>query len=123
MRDDPESVILDLKEIRDTVQRSPNVDPDVRRTLMDRIEMGLREASRRRIEFEQRLRAERANRAAAEEQMRLLDAAARRDELITQLLTRFNSLMGEGRFADALETASELRASCVAIASTAFPSL
>jgi hypothetical protein len=108
MADDPEAAIQDLKLAMQNVERAPELNPDVRAQLIDRLQIAIREAQRQAV-IKDELDAEREEELAAARERRLLEERfARERELETQLVARYNALMDEGRFDEAIEVAAAI---------------
>jgi len=107
---DPNGAIDSLKLLLDKVGKSPELAPDTRAQLRNRIEASLMEASRRKVvKDEQDLRdqqiaAERRARISLERDLQ------NREEKVKQLMDRFENLMAEQRYGDAFDTAELARA-------------
>src|SRR5690606_16705724 len=108
MGTDPEAAVLNLKTLADSISRVPNVNPDVRERLLRQTESALRQASYEQIRFEERQQARRAQQVAAEERLRLLDLAATREQQVEQLMARFNALVAEERYVEAVEASDRV---------------
>ena len=104
---DPGAAIQNLKLQLDSVQRSPDLNPEVRNQLVDQIQAALREASRREVEQTEKRRVRLENLAAAKEQMLINDNLLQKQQKMRQLIERFNSLMEEGHFTLAEDVAIE----------------
>ena len=109
MRANPRAVARDLKMLLENVKRAPDVDEDVRQQLRTQIVSALRDSQQREIEQDVRQKIELENLSAAREQQRIVDALARDQQKVKQILDQFNSLMEEGRYVLAEEAADEAR--------------
>ena len=109
MRRDPAGVLDSLKNLRETIVQAPNLSSSVRAGLLGRLEVGLREASRARIEKDKLDEIARANLAELDARRRLLDADARTNQKVRQYLDQINALIDEGRFELAEEVALQMR--------------
>ena len=98
---DAEKAAQSLKLLLAQVERAPELDPEVRAQLRDRIVSAARDAQRRATEWANREQLRRENEAAALERQRLVEDATRRAEKITGLMQKFRSLMDEGRYLEA----------------------
>jgi hypothetical protein len=108
MADDPEAAIQELKLAMQNVERAPELNPDVRAQLIDRLQIAIREGQRQAI-IQDELEAEREEEMAAARERRLLNERLERDrELEAQLVARYNSLMDEGRYDEAIEVAAAI---------------
>ena len=101
MGQNPDGAKRNLKLLLETVERSPDLDPETRAQLRDQVASAIREAGRRSIEVATRRAMAEENRAASEERQRLVEETARTRLKIKQMMARFNSLMDEQRFGDA----------------------
>lgn len=110
MRGNPENVETKLKMELQNVEAAPELDPETRLQLRGKLEAAIREArSMSVIVSEQRAAAE-ERRAAANAQLRLLEATYRKQERVKQLMARFESLMDEQKYREAEEVvATEVR--------------
>lgn len=111
MRVNPEAVEDNLKLMLQQVEAAPELDPEVRSQLRNKLEGTIREARRVAVEVrEERAQVETRVEAARANQ-RLIEEMFRREERIRQLMVRFEALMDEGRFRQAEdEVAIEVRA-------------
>lgn len=101
MSESPESAISTLKLVAERVRGARELDPAIRRQLSDQIEAALRQAAQRAIvKTEQDLQRQESL-AVAEERRRLNEEMYLREQRMTQLLARFESLIDENRFKDA----------------------
>ena len=108
MSDDPETAIQDLKLALQNVERSPELNPDMRAQLIDKLQIALREAQRRRS-IKDELDAAREEQLAAARERRLLNERLTRNrEKEKQLVDRFNALIDEQRYDEALDVAATL---------------
>jgi hypothetical protein len=108
MSDDPATAIQDLKLALETVQRTPQLSPDMRAQLEDKLQIALREAQRAAI-IKDELDAAREEQLAAARERRLLNERLIRNiEKEKQLVDRFQALMDERRFDEALDVAATL---------------
>ncbi|MEM8679330.1 MAG: hypothetical protein AAGF97_08265, partial [Planctomycetota bacterium] len=105
MSTNPAGAVRDLKVLRESVRRAPDIPNDVTVELSSQIESGIRVGQTREIEKENRDAQIAANRAVAMERDRIVRATIRDEEQVKQLLNRFNSLMDEGRYALARKAA------------------
>ncbi len=106
MSTDPDLAIQELQLLQERVRRATALNPDVRSQYLVTIEAALREASRRKVEFEFARQQRQENVAAARERMLAAQNLIRNQEKVRQLMDRFNSLMNEGRYRLAEEAAA-----------------
>jgi hypothetical protein len=90
------AAIQSLKGALDNVVRSPDLSPELRGQLRDRIVLAMREASRREVENDAVRRRAEASQAIADEAQRLADELADRRERVKQLMDKFDALVDEG---------------------------
>ena len=110
MTESPEAAISTLKLVAERVRGARELDPSIRRQLSDQIEAALRQAAQRSIaKTEEDLRRQ-ESRAVAEERRRLNEEMFLREQRLTQLMARFESLIDENRFKDAHAVAQLARA-------------
>ena len=109
LRTDPAGALQDLKNLRETIVQTPDLSSGVRSELLDRLEVGLRQATRARIEKDSLDEAARANLAALDARRRLLAADVRLQQKVQQYLDQINALIDEGRFELAEEVALKMR--------------
>ncbi len=108
MSDDPQTAIQDLKLALQNVERAPELSPDMRATLIDKLQIALREAQRAAV-VKDELDAEREEQLAAARERRLLeDRLARNREKEKQLVDRFDALIDELKFDEALDVAAAI---------------
>ncbi|MGB9687981.1 hypothetical protein [Thermogutta sp.] len=98
MGTNPETARDQLKLKLDEVSRVPDLDPEVRDQLLDQIRTAIRQADVRVVELnEQRRRAAQLEAQATERRL-IAEGLLLKEQKITQLMDRFNSLMKEGRY-------------------------
>ena len=98
---DPEGTRDQLKLLLEKVQRTAEVSPEARTQMVDRIELGLRAASRiATVKTELDLRQQQAT-AAAEARDRINRDLLIDQQKVDQLMSRFDALMAEERYRDA----------------------
>ncbi len=98
MGTNPETAREQLKLKLDEVSRVPDLTPDVREQLLDQIRTAIRQADKRVVELnEQRRRAAQAEAQATERRL-IAEGLLLKEQKLTQLMARFNSLMQEGRY-------------------------
>ena len=96
-----QGAVQELKKLQENLDRAPDLDAATRSDLLARVDSAIREAQRRMVIDDFR-KAEALQRAAvASEQQRVLSEISTREQMITQLMERFTSLMEEGRYNDA----------------------
>jgi tetratricopeptide (TPR) repeat protein len=106
MSADPDAASQDLKLAMQNVERAPELSADVRSQLLDKLQVALREAQHQAV-IKDELDAEREEELAAARERRMLnDRLAREKEREQQLIDRYNALMDEGRYEEAMEVAS-----------------
>ena len=88
------------------VRKAPELSAEVRAQLQGQLETALRESARRSVEKDQRDIELEQTRAPADERLRIVQSLERRQEKLRQLMDRFDSLMSEGRYLLAEETAA-----------------
>ena len=108
MSDDPETAMQNLKLMLQNVERAPELSPDVRAQLIDKLQVALREAQHASVIKDELDAAREEELAAARERRLLNDRMARDREKEKQLVDRFNALIGEGRYDDALDVAATI---------------
>ncbi len=106
MGTNPDVAIQNLKLMQERVRQAPDLKPEVRDQLVSVIGGALREASRRRVEVEQRRQLWEENQAAAQERLLITEDLLQNELKLKQLMDRFNSLMDEGRYSLAEEMAA-----------------
>jgi len=98
MGTNPETAREQLKLKLDEVSRVPDLAPDVRDQLLDQLRTAIRQADVRVVELnEQRRRAAQAEAQATERRL-IAEGLLLKEQKLTQLMARFNSLMKEGRY-------------------------
>lgn len=98
MATDPETAREQLKLKLDQVSRVPDLAPGVRDQLLNQLRTAIRQADVRAVELtEQRRRAALAEAQATERRL-IAEGLLLREQKLTQLMERFNSLMKEGRY-------------------------
>ena len=102
----PLSVQETLKLTLERVRKAPELSAEGRAQLRGQLETALRESARRSVEKEQRDIESEQSRAQADERLRIVQSLERRQEKLRQLMDRFDSLMSEGRYLLAEETAA-----------------
>ncbi len=106
MAEDPQTAIQNLKLSLQKVEQAPELSPDLRAQLTDKLQIALREAQHQ-ASIKDELDAQRQEEQAAARERRLLNQRlARNREKEKQLVDRFDALMDEGHYEDALKVAS-----------------
>ncbi|HEY2413623.1 MAG TPA: VWA domain-containing protein, partial [Pirellulaceae bacterium] len=100
----PDQAENDLKLTLEGVERTPELEPEVRAQLRRKIEIAIRTARQAKIRVDQAVAVAQEQKAAAAEQERLNDALAIQTSRIKQVVDRFESLLAEQRYAVADET-------------------
>src|SRR5439155_12658017 len=103
MTTNPDQAEQNLKLTLEDIERTPDLEPEVRSQLRRKVENAIRLARQRKIEVDQRTAVAQEQKAAALEQERLNDQLAIQQQRIKQLVDRFDSLMDEQRYATADE--------------------
>ena len=98
----PDSGINRLKAMLDTVDRATDLDRASRRRLSDKLRAALREASRKKQEFEVRLTQLQRSEAINRQREHLRANLQRREEKTADLVNRFNALLSEHNYDDAV---------------------
>jgi hypothetical protein len=98
MRDDPERAEQDLKVSLETLDRAPDIDPELRDRLRRQLQSAIRLARQQRIAADQREAQQQAAAAAARDQERLAASVISQQQKIEQIVARFNALLDEDRF-------------------------
>ncbi len=108
MSDDPDTAMQSLKLTLQNVERAPALTPDVRAQLTDKLQTALREAQYASVVKDDLDREREEAYAAAREQRLLNDRMARDREKEKQLVDRFNALIDEGHYDEALDVAGTI---------------
>ena len=103
---DPDSASQNLKMMLEKVRQAADINPDVRDQLSDQLRTALRESARRKVEFEFRRQQQQETMAAARERQMVTENLVHDQQKVKQLMDRFNSLMNEGKYVMAEETAA-----------------
>ncbi len=98
---DPGSVRQNLRLLLERVLHAPELSADNRAQLRERIEATIKLADTRLAAKENEIADQQKSAAAAKEQTRIEDNVKRGQERVKQLIERFNSLLREGRYAEA----------------------
>ncbi len=100
---DPARVEQDLKLCLESLDRTPDIDPQLRDQLRRQLQAAIRRAQQAKVQADQRLADRQAAEAAARDQQRLLSSTENQQQKIQQIVDRFNALMDEARFDVAAE--------------------
>jgi hypothetical protein len=106
MSTDPQTAIQDLKLALQNVERAPELSPEMRAALIDKLQIALREAQRAAVIKDDLDAAREEELAAARERRLLNERLAREREKEKQLVDRFSALVDEQRFDEALDVAA-----------------
>lgn len=98
LREDPNQAIERLKSVIDILDQTADVSADIRADLRSRLESALMTSRQRKLDFDAALAAKQKNDAIALEHMRTLEDLERREEKISRLINRFNSLLVEENY-------------------------
>ena len=98
LRQDPTSAIDRLKSMIGVLDNSPDLFPETRRELRNRLESALLSSRQRKLDFDQQEAQRRLSEANSLARQRELAALARREEQLTRLINRMNSLLDEGNY-------------------------
>ncbi|HET6884120.1 MAG TPA: VWA domain-containing protein, partial [Pirellulales bacterium] len=101
MGTDPEATIDRLKLLLDKVQRTAEINPEVRAQMVDKIEAVLRSANRMATLKAQKDLERQQIAAEGEARERINRELFLQEQKVDQLMSRFNALMDEERFRDA----------------------
>ena len=101
MSTDPESAIQLLEADFGKGPSGRGLESRHARSVFDTLQSALREAARRKVEFEQTRQQRQENVAAARERLLVQEGLLHNQEKTKQLMARFNSLMAEGKFRSA----------------------
>ncbi len=96
MGTDAQAAVQALKVILDNVDRAPELDPEIRAQLRDRLVTAMREAGRRQVELDELRRQSQENRAISDEARRLAAEFTDRRQRVKQLMEKFDALIDEG---------------------------
>ena len=105
MANDPEAAGQQLKLALQNVERAPELDPEVRLQLIDKLQIALREVQRQATIKDELDAAREEQLAAAREQQLITERLARDVEREKQLIGRFDALIDERRYDEAIEVA------------------
>ncbi len=96
--DAPGQAVDRLKSLLDVLDQTTNIKQETRRDLRNQVETSLRSVSQRKFVFDNARALADRNRAIGIEQRRTIEALADREEEISQLINRFDSLLKEGQY-------------------------
>ncbi|HEX5472163.1 MAG TPA: hypothetical protein VFW73_09760, partial [Lacipirellulaceae bacterium] len=106
MAEDPQTAIQNLKLSLQKVEQAPELSPDLRAQLVDKLQIAIREAQHQ-AAIKDELAAQRQEEQAAARERRLLnERLSRSREKEKQLVDRFDALMNEGHYDEALKVAA-----------------
>jgi tetratricopeptide (TPR) repeat protein len=105
MANDPASAAQQLKLALQNVERAPELEPEVRTQLIGKLQIALREVQRQATIKDELDAAREEEFAAAREQQLITQRLARGIERQKQLIGRFDALIDEGRYDEAIEVA------------------
>jgi uncharacterized membrane protein YgcG len=94
----PDLAKQDLMLLLDNVDRTVELEPDIRSQLRDRIQLAIRQAAQKQIELDHQRSLAQQNQVASIASRRLIEELARKEEKIKQLLDSFDSLLKEGKY-------------------------
>jgi tetratricopeptide (TPR) repeat protein len=106
MGDNPTAASQQLKLALQNVERAPELNPDVRAQLTDKLQIALREVQRAETIKEEVDAARQQEMASARERQLLNERLSRNQEKEKQLIGRFDALVDERRYDDAIQVAS-----------------
>ena len=101
---DPGRALDTLKSLMDVIAQTEGMDSGVRRDLRIKVESSLRSVSKRKFAFDNSRALADANKARGLERKRTIQAFVDRQEEVSQLINRFDSLIREGEFQAAEDT-------------------
>jgi tetratricopeptide (TPR) repeat protein len=105
MGSDPDSASQQLRLTLERVRKTAELNPEVREQFQGQLEIALREAARQKVEVENARQHRLESEAAANERLLLTENLTRNQQKLTQLMSRFDALMEEGRYRLAEESA------------------
>ncbi len=109
MADDPQTAIQNLKLALQKVEQAPELNPEFRAQFSDKLQIALREAQRQASIKDERDAQLQEEQAAGRERRMLNERFARNREKEKQLVDRFDSLITEGRYDEALKVARTIK--------------
>src|SRR5439155_14253946 len=98
MGTNPDQAEQDLKLTLENIERTPDLDPEVRSQLRQQVENAIRLSRQRKIEVDQAIAVAQEHKAAALDQERLNEALTLQVQRVKQVIDRFDSLMAERRW-------------------------
>lgn len=98
LRENPNAAIDRLKSMIGVLDNSPDLFAETRRELRNRLESALLSSRQRKLDFDQQESQRRLSQANSLARQRELAALARREEQLTRLISRMNSLLDEGNY-------------------------
>jgi hypothetical protein len=99
MRDDPATAEQNLKLMLESLNRSPDIEPELRDPLRRQLQTAIRLARVQKIEQDQRTAEGQAAEAAGSERARLYQATETQQQKLKQIVDRLEALLDEGRYA------------------------
>jgi len=96
----PEKAIQELKLLLEQVDSATDVAGDIRQQLRKQIEDAIRETGARQVDVDEQKMLSQSREANAQRLKNLADETARKQELITSLMEKFNVLMDEAALED-----------------------
>ena len=96
----PEKAIQELKLLLEQVDSATDVAGDIRQQLRKQIEDAIRETGARQVDVDEQKMLAQSREANAQRLKNLADETARKQELITSLMEKFNVLMDEAALED-----------------------
>ncbi len=100
MGSSPEKAIQELKLLLEQVDSATDVAGDIRQQLRKQIEDAIRETGARQVDVDEQKMLAQSREANAQRLKNLADETARKQELITSLMEKFNVLMDEAALED-----------------------
>ena len=109
LRDRPDAAIERLKNVIEIVDQTSDLYPSTRADLRHSLESALLSARQRKLDFDNRQAIANINIAGSKQVEISADNLARKNEEISRLVNRFNSLVDEGDYAAAIEVTSRAK--------------
>ena len=106
MSTNPDFAKQRLREVLEQVRQVTELSPEVRDQYEQQMQAALREAERRKVEFEEGNRRQQAAASLARERQNAIRGMLRNQQKVQQLMARFDSLMDEGKYRFAEEVNS-----------------
>ncbi len=103
MMESPEAAKNNLKLALQSVMSAPELDPETRSQLEGKLQSAIKEVANFEIVFTQKQAEDQARVAQAKATLRLVEETFRKQERVTQLMARFESLMKEAKYREAEE--------------------